>query len=29
MQVLLPAKPVLWRAFNESWVFKTWRDYFK
>ncbi len=25
---LLPAKPILWRAFCASWVFKTWRDYF-
>ncbi|KAG1673426.1 hypothetical protein FOA52_002191 [Chlamydomonas sp. UWO 241] len=27
--LLLPPKPVLWKAFNESWAFKTWREYFK
>lgn len=27
--VLLPAKPVLWRKWNQLWVFKTWRQYFK
>jgi diacylglycerol O-acyltransferase 2, plant len=26
--VFLPAKPVLWPAFNRLWVFKTWREYF-
>ncbi len=25
----LPAKPVLWPAFNKLWVFKTWREYFR
>lgn len=24
----LPAKPVLWPAFNRLWLFKTWRHYF-
>jgi hypothetical protein len=24
----LPAKPVLWPAFNRLWIFKTWREYF-
>eukprot|EP00877_Chromochloris_zofingiensis_P005689 jgi/Chrzof1/15120/Cz09g27290.t1_DGAT2D[v5.2] len=24
----LPAKPVLWTAFCQSWVFQTWREYF-
>ncbi|KXZ51089.1 hypothetical protein GPECTOR_14g72 [Gonium pectorale] len=24
----LPAKPVLWPAFNRMWLFKTWRHYF-
>eukprot|EP00199_Chlamydomonas_sp_CCMP681_P002493 CAMPEP_0119107254 /NCGR_PEP_ID=MMETSP1180-20130426/9602_1 /TAXON_ID=3052 ORGANISM="Chlamydomonas cf sp, Strain CCMP681" /NCGR_SAMPLE_ID=MMETSP1180 /ASSEMBLY_ACC=CAM_ASM_000741 /LENGTH=335 /DNA_ID=CAMNT_0007092715 /DNA_START=5 /DNA_END=1012 /DNA_ORIENTATION=+ len=26
--VLLPAKPVLWPAWNRMWVFRTWRQYF-
>jgi 2-acylglycerol O-acyltransferase 2 len=26
--VFLPAKPVLWPAFNRLWVFRTWREYF-
>mmetsp|Transcript_22134 Transcript_22134/g.61235 ORF Transcript_22134/g.61235 Transcript_22134/m.61235 type:complete len:334 (-) Transcript_22134:512-1513(-) len=26
--LLLPAKPVLWKRFNRSWVFSTWRRYF-
>lgn len=25
----LPARPVLWPAFNKLWVFKTWREYFR
>lgn len=25
----LPAKPVLWPAWNKLWVFKTWREYFQ
>ena len=25
----LPPRPVLWKAFNRCWVFKTWREYFK
>lgn len=25
----LPAKPVLWQAFNQHAVFRTWREYFK
>eukprot|EP00775_Hariotina_reticulata_P011662 gene11662-11805_t len=25
----LPAKPLLWGDFCRSWVFKTWREYFK
>jgi 2-acylglycerol O-acyltransferase 2 len=24
----LPARPVLWPAFNRLWIFKTWREYF-
>lgn len=24
----LPARPILWPAFNRLWVFKTWREYF-
>lgn len=27
--LLLPAKPVLWPAFNRLWIFKTWREYFR
>lgn len=27
--LLLPARPVLWPAFNRLWVFKTWREYFR
>nr|QNL10705.1 acyl-CoA: diacylglycerol acyltransferase 2B [Haematococcus lacustris]QNL10739.1 acyl-CoA: diacylglycerol acyltransferase 2-2 [Haematococcus lacustris] len=27
--LLLPARPVLWTSFNRSWVFSTWRKYFK
>lgn len=27
--VFLPAKPVLWPAWNKLWVFKTWRQYFQ
>lgn len=25
----LPARPVLWPAFNKLWIFKTWREYFR
>eukprot|EP00879_Flechtneria_rotunda_P014757 GHRR01015421.1.p1 GENE.GHRR01015421.1~~GHRR01015421.1.p1 ORF type:complete len:285 (+),score=59.03 GHRR01015421.1:1233-2087(+) len=25
----LPARPVLWNAFCRSWIFQTWREYFK
>lgn len=27
--LLMPAKPLLWKPFVQSWVFKTWRQYFK
>lgn len=26
--LLLPPKPVLWTAFCQCWVFRTWREYF-